>query len=154
MRKKLKLKEIPEIKNPIKKIPLKLKIEEEPRKIENPIYFSGFALTDNLNYILFHVNKQFILDNFIQDDILEFIFSEESVDMQINRNVSLNPIIQNDQVEFTDFGLIKRSVYDLVIKHSPIKNSFFPVLEWFGEAVNSLICCLSDGKMVAVVKTT
>jgi hypothetical protein len=143
------------ITNPSGKRALKLKplIPEKKLFVAGKLYFSGYAITDNLNFILFDVDKQFLLDNFIQDDILGFNFSEESVDMRIDRNVSLHPIIHDSQVVFENFGSVEKRIFNLAVINSP-RGSFMPVMEWFGEKVNSLICCISEtGKPVAVVKT-
>lgn len=117
------------------------------------LHYSGYALTDNLIFVLFGVSEQFVLDKFIQDDILGFNFVEESVDMKIDRNVSYHPIIGDTGVKFETFGVIEKQIFDLILLHSP-RCSFMPVIEWFGETVSSLLCCLSEsGKPVAVIKT-
>jgi len=117
------------------------------------LYFSGYALTDNLNFVLLGVEKQFVLDNFIQDDILGFNFSEESVDMRIDRRALLHPIENDEYVSFGVLGSVEKYIFDLIVLHCP-RGSFIPIVDWFGETVNSLVCCLSEtGKPVAVVKT-
>lgn len=149
---KLQLKPIT---NPVTKKLLKLKPTLQKKYLLTGVklYASSYALTDNMKFVLFDISDQFVLDNFIQDDILGFNFSEESVDMRIDRNVSLHPIIKNDEVTFDNFGIVEKVIYDLVIHRSP-RCTFMPVIEWFGEKVNSLICCISEtGKPVAVVKT-
>jgi len=142
-----------------KKLKLKLKplippLEKIPSKPKKPLFYSGYALTDNLSFVLFGIEKQFLLDNFIQDDILGFNFGEDSVDMRIDRNVSITPTLTDQSVIFGNIGVIEAPIFDL-IKKVAANIWFVPVVEWFGQEVNSLICCLSSdsGKPVAVVKT-
>lgn len=133
---------------------LKLNSLLKPKiNLKKKLYYSGFAMTDNFKFIIFNISKQFILDNFIQDDIVNFIFNEEAVDMRIDRNVSLKPIVKDNHIEFENFGSIDKNIFNMIVSISPLC-SFMPVTEWFGGSVNTLVCCISSiGKPVAVVKT-
>jgi hypothetical protein len=123
----------------------------KPQKTQ--YYDSGYAFTDNATFCLFGIDQKILLDNFIQDGVLGFHFTEEMVDMRIDRQTQINPMpVDNDMVSIGPLGSVKKPVIDLIRKIAPMA-IVHPVTEWFGEPVNALACCLENGKLVAVVKT-
>jgi hypothetical protein len=132
---------------------LKLKSLAQIQKTAGKFYASGYAFTDNISFALFGIEEKVLLDNFIQEGILGFNFTEEMVDMKIDRHTQLIGMpLDADTVSFGNFGTVKKWIADLIFRIAP-KATVYPVTEWFGEPVNALACFLENGKLVAVVKT-
>lgn len=136
---------------------IKQRIENTNKNL-NPLkkqknYYSGFCLTNNNNYAFFGVKQQFLVDKGIQD-VLSFNLREDDLQMIINRE-PVKPSIGGQFVTFENMGMIKRDLYDFVIKEFP-GCLFCKVTNWQNKRSNRLIVVLADqyGKPLAMLKTT
>lgn len=151
-RKKLRIK--PEfIKN--KRIQLKRSLNlSDIFELDKGLYFSGFALTDNYNTVLFFIDDEFLEKNDLTNQINEFNLNENDLQIKYDNQNMLVPKILLSAYDFHEIGQIERSRIDWFFKHYP-DCVFYPVTEWFGKSVNTLVIVLREqfGKVVGVVKT-
>lgn len=117
------------------------------------IHFSGFCATDNENFALFDISKQFLVDN-QYSPVLDFKMSENDLSMIIDRNKQIKVSKGNLKVTFVDYGLVDRKHFDLFISLNP-DCEFYPIIEWFGKSANRLVVGLPEkaGKPIGVLKT-
>lgn len=115
-------------------------------------YYSGFCLTDNLNFALFDISEQNIIDIGIKD-VLPFAMSEDDLQMIINRTEQVRVSRGIISVTIDGYGLVDRNVFNLF--QSTDKSIFHPVTEWFGNPCNRLITIVNDegAKPIGVFKT-
>ena len=122
--------------------------------LENPLYYSGFALTDNYDVILFSINNDFLEKNSLTNQFDEFNLNEDNLAVKYDNQNQLIPINTDEGFMFKDIGIISESQINWFTDHFP-DCTFYPVTEWFGKSVNTLIIVLAEvyGKVVGVVKT-
>ena len=123
--------------------------------LNEPLYYSGFALTNNDDIILFFIDNEFLEKNNLTNQLNEFNLNENDLQIGYNNQQFLTYQNQNKEtVLFPDVGLIAKNKIDWFVKHYP-NCAFYPVTEWFGKSVNTLIIVLREqfGKVVGVVKT-
>lgn len=138
---------------------LKLKPKNTPKKAKRiklkkeNVYYSGFCITNNINYALFDVPDTFLVDNSFEH-VLDFSLNENDLWMLIDREHQIKPSLGTVKVTFKDYGLVDRRHFDLLNKACP-NCQFYPVTEWFGKASNRLLAGLPDkmGKPIGVLKT-
>lgn len=140
----------------MKKLQLTSKTTRKPKRINlrgNVVYFSGFCATDNVNFALFEVPKQFLVDKGF-DDVLDFNLTENDLWMLIDKDREVKPMIGNVSVNFVGCGEVSRTHFDLLFALNP-QCKYYPVVEWFGKASNRLIVGLHNdsGKPVGILKT-
>ena len=141
----------------MKRIKLK-KTKEKTKQINletQTIYHSGFCATDNKNFALFNINKQFLVDKgFIH--VLSFKLTEDDLSMLIDRKkqIKINSFLSAKNKTFENYGMVNR-IYLNMFYDLNIKCQFYPVIEWFGKASNRLIVGLPDreGKPIGILKT-
>jgi len=121
----------------------------------NKLFYSGFCLTDNDQFALFFVDKQFLFDNSMEMSKTKFELTENNLDMIINRKERLSPKCGNEFVSFENYGLVKKDLFNWITSKFP-KCVFSPVTEFFGNNVNTLVAVLQEeyGKPIGVFKTT
>jgi hypothetical protein len=136
---------------------IKLKTKQERLKtyeffIDNTLYYSNFALTDNKSLVLFFIDDNLITDFQMRDDkLVEFDLTENDLDISFDKNTLLKP---NDNFHFEDFGYIRPEVFNW-FKKTYVNCVFHPITRWFGKQVNTLLIVLEQrhGRPVGVVKT-
>ena len=149
-RKRLKVKQ--EKKNRIK---LKLRHTiSDLFDLNQPLYYSGFALTDDYNVVLFFIDNDFLEKNSLTNQFDEFNLNEDNLAVKYDNQNQLTPINTDEGFMFKDIGIISESQINWFTDHFP-DCTFYPVTEWFGKSVNTLIIVLAEvyGKVVGVVKT-
>ena len=158
-RKKLIKNKLKELKNKPKpkKTRIELKHRSDISKLFNsdkPLYYSGFALTDNYDVILFSINDEFLEKNSLTNQFDEFNLNEDNLAVKYDNQKPLTPVEFDEGYMFDEVGSISKSQLQWFIGHYP-DCAFYPVTEWFGKSVNTLIIVLAEvfGKAVGVVKT-
>lgn len=154
MAKRKKLSVAAETKPLIKKrITLKEKLKKSeiftpPFEKDADLYYSGFALTDNKNLVLFFADG---LDKETFKSVDEFFLTENDLDISFDKNMLLEP---NENYYFENIGYVRTDVFDWFRK-TYANCVFHPVTKWFGKQVNTLLIVLEKkhGKPVGVVKT-
>lgn len=138
----------------IKKHRLTIKGPEQTEIIKQ-LYVSEFSVTDNTSMALFGAdNVKKYLDQKKIKNFETFLLTEEILDIKINRNKMLEPIEEGEMVTFESVGQSSKEVVEWFVENFP-NCVFFPITEWFGQKVNTLVCVLGNphGKPVGVVKT-
>jgi hypothetical protein len=122
--------------------------------LDKPLYYSGFALTDNYDVILFSINNDFLEKNSLTNQFDEFNLNEDNLAVKYDNQNQLIPINTDEGFMFENIGIISKNQINWFTKHFP-NCIFYPVTEWFGKSVNTLIIVLAEvyGKAVGVVKT-
>ena len=122
--------------------------------LDKPLYYSGFALTDDCDTVLFFIDDSFIEKNELANNISDFNLTENDLHIRFNNQQFLKPTILSNYYLFDNIGIVKRKKMDWFIANYP-NCVFHPITEWFGKSVNTLIIVLieSFGKVVGVVKT-
>ena len=158
-KKKLIKNRLKELKNkPVsKKTRIELKHTSDISKLfnlENPLYYSGFALTDNYDAIIFYIDNKFIEKNSLTNQLHEFNLNEDGLHIKFDKQKQLTPVESEDGYVFDNIGTITKEQLQWFTEHYP-KCVFHLVTEWFGKSVNTLIIVLTEalGKAVGVVKT-
>ena len=149
-RKRLKVKQ--EKKNRIK---LKLRHTiSDLFDLNQPLYYSGFALTDDYNVVLFFIDNDFLEKNSLTNQLNGFNLNENNLQIKFDKQKILKPEPQENSYVFNEIGEIEKNRLDWFFKHYP-ECAFYPVTEWFGKSVNTLVIVLREqfGKVVGVVKT-
>ena len=119
------------------------------------LYYSGFALTDNSNVILFYVKDDDLEKNSLTKQLKEFNLNEDDLQIQFNKQKPITPKLTNDDsYDFEDIGFADKNLIDWFSQNYP-KCTFYRISNWFGKEVNTLLIILSErnGKPVGVVKT-
>lgn len=150
LRKKLKVKNIKE-----KKIQLKHNPNiSDIFNLDKNLFYSGFALTDNYNTVLFFIDNDFLEKNSLTNQINEFNLNENDLQIKYDNQKMLRPKITSNNYMFYEVGQVDKNKIDWFFKHYP-DCIFYPITEWFGKSVNTLIIILREkfGKVVGVVKT-
>lgn len=123
-------------------------------KLKNAFY-SGFCLTDNKNFALFNIEKQFLVDNDINYSV-NFKLTENDLNMMLDRSIQLKHKIDKEKniVVFSDYGQVDMQYFKL-FKLIYLTCIFVPVIEWNGNQSNRLIAGLPNkqGKPIGVLKT-
>lgn len=134
----------------------RLSIKPETPTNTKKMFVSEFSITDNEYMALFGADnvKKFI----DQKNIINFetfLLTEEFLDIKIDRNKLLEPIDKGNMVAFESVGQSSKELIVWFMENFP-NCVFYPITEWFGQKVNTLICILGNphGKPVGVVKTT
>jgi hypothetical protein len=121
-----------------------------------PLYYSGFALTDDYNIVLFFIDNEFIEKNNLTNNIIKFNLNENDLQIKFDNKTFLKPELleDNDHFIFGDMGFIHRTKMDWINTNYP-DCVFHPITKWFGKSVNTLIIILVEkfGRVVGVVKT-
>jgi len=149
-RKRLKVKQ--EKKNRIK---LKLKHTiSDLFDLNQSLYYSGFALTDDCNVVLFFIDNDFLEKNSLTNQLNAFNLNENDLQIKFDKQKILKPEPHENKYVFDEVGEIEKNKLDWFFKHHP-ECAFYPVTEWFGKSVNTLVIVLKEqfGKVVGVVKT-
>lgn len=130
----------------------KVKLNKKPKKVKD-VYFSGFCATDNKNFALFNVPRDFLVDKGYAN-VLNFKLTEDELWMLIDRNKLIKPSKGLYKVTFKDYGLVERKHFELINSINKFC-SFHPVIEWFGKRCNRLIVALPEktGKPIGILKT-
>jgi len=117
-------------------------------------YYSGCALTVNYKVILFYVDDDFIEKNNLTKQFKHFNLNEDDLNIRFDKDEPLKPNITLEGFQFENIGFVDQKKINWFTKHYP-KCIFYPVTEWFGKSVNTLIIVVREknGKVVAVVKT-
>lgn len=123
-------------------------------ELERSLHYSGFALTDNYNTVLFFIDNEFLEKNNLTNQINEFNLNENDLQIKYDNQKMLRPKILLSAYDFYEVGQVERSRIDWFFKYYP-DCVFFPITEWFGKSVNTLVIVLREqfGKVVGVVKT-
>jgi hypothetical protein len=134
---------------------LKLSIKQETPAETKKMFVSDFSLTDNESLALFgaeNVKKFIDQKNIVNFET--FLLTEEFLDIKIDRNKMLEPIDKGDMIAFESVGQSSKELVLWFMENFP-NCVFYPITEWFGQKVNTLICILGNphGKPVGVVKT-
>jgi hypothetical protein len=138
----------------IKKFRLTTKGPEQS-EISKKMFVSEFSITDNVTMALFGGdNVRKYLEQKKIKDFETFLLTEEILDIKINRNKLLEPTEKGEMIAFESVGQANKELIDWFLVNFP-NCVFFPITEWFGQKVNTLICILGNphGKPVGVVKT-
>jgi hypothetical protein len=138
----------------------RIQLKHNPSDVSNlfdlskTLYYSGFALTDNRNTILFSIDNNFLEKNNLTNELKEFNLNEDDLQIKFDRQQELKPFLSIDDYTFDEIGSIKKETLDWFVQHYP-KCILHKVTEWFGKSVNTLIIVLNNrqGKPVGVVKT-
>jgi hypothetical protein len=149
-RKRLKVKQ--EKKNRIK---LKLRHTiSDLFDLNQPLYYSGFALTDDYDVVLFFIDNDFLEKNNLTNQLNAFNLNENDLQIGFNKQKILKPEPHENNYVFDEMGEIEKNRLDWFFKHHP-ECVFYPITEWFGKSVNTLIIVLAEqfGKVVGVIKT-
>jgi hypothetical protein len=128
----------------------------EQTEINIKMFVSEFSVTDNSSMALFGAdNVQKYLEQKKINSFETFLLTEENLDIKINRNKLLEPIEKGEMVAFESVGQASKEVVEWFLINFP-NCVFFPIIEWFGQKVNTLVCVLGNphGKPVGVVKTS
>jgi len=122
--------------------------------LRKTLYYSGFALTDNDQVILFYVDDDFVEKNNLTKQLKQFNLNEDDLNIRFDKDEPLKPNIISEGFQFENIGFVDQKKINWFTKHYP-KCVFYPVTEWFGKSVNTLIIVVREkyGKAVAVVKT-
>lgn len=124
--------------------------------IENkkPLYYSGFCLTDNLNFAFFYADDKKIIDNFQTKDLNKFKLNEADLDMIVDKTEKLEPEENGEEVIFKDVGFVYHDLFNTMKTLYP-KCVFHKIQSFFGQDVNSMIIVLQEefGKPVGLLKT-
>jgi hypothetical protein len=134
---------------------LKLSIKQENLTDTKKMFISDFSVTDNESLAVFgpeNIKKFIDQKNVINFET--FLLTEEFLDIKIDRNKMLEPIDRGDSVIFESVGQSSKEIINWFMENFP-NCVFYPITEWFGQKVNTLICILGNphGKPVGVVKT-
>lgn len=119
-----------------------------------PLFYSGFCLTDNLNFAFFYADTKNFVDNISIKALNRFKLNEADLDMEIDREIEIIPSKGVKKVSFPDIGQIDRVIFNTMKNMYP--NCVFHQLKtFFGQAVNSMIIVLHEekGKPVGLLKT-
>jgi hypothetical protein len=145
-----------------KKPPFKKRVQLKYKKsdisdlfdLRKTLYYSGFALTDNYNVILFFINNKFLEKNNLTNKSKEFNLNEDDLKIQFNKKKPIRPDELEETYIFDEIGQIKKEKLNWFKTHYP-KCAFYQINKWFDKDVNTLIIILDDknGRPVAVVKT-
>ena len=121
---------------------------------KNPLYYSGFCLTDNLDFAFFYTDSKFFVDNIPVKALNRFKLNEADLDIEIDRSKKLIPKKGAKTVSFTDVGVIDREMFK-VLKAIYPNCTFHHVKTFFGQPVNSIVIVLHEdqGKPVGLLKT-
>lgn len=153
---KKRLNELKKKNSNVKRVPLKRTITDitdifDPEK---QLFYSGFALTDNMNSVLFFIDNEFIEKNSLTKRLEQFNLNEADLQIQFNKNKILRPEITEDNYIFEDIGFVDKKIVNWFVQQHP-KCAFYQVTKWFDKEVNTLLIILNEphGKPVGVVKT-
>jgi len=133
---------------------LKLKIKDQPElfeKIDTTLYYSGFALTDNKNLVLFFIDQNLFTGFNFKQPVEDFDLTENDLEIVFDKNVLMEP---NENFYFDNMGYVRSDIFNWFKSQYP-KCVFHPVTKWFGKQVNTLLIILEQrhGKPVGVAKT-
>ena len=122
--------------------------------LDKPLYYSGFALTDNYDVILFSIDNEFLEKNSLTNQFDEFNLNEDNLAVKFDNQNQLIPIDTDEGYIFEEIGIVSKNQIKWFTDHFP-DCIFYSVTEWFGKSVNTLIIVLAEvyGKAVGVVKT-
>ena len=125
----------------------------QPILKQNPLFYSTFCLTDNLNFAFFYADAKIFVDNIPAKALNKFKFDEVDLDMEIDRLQTIQPSKGVKEVNL-GIGQIDRNIFNLVKTLYP-DCVFHPLKSFFGQTVNSLIIVLHEehGKPVGLLKT-
>jgi len=114
--------------------------------IIKPLFYSGFALTDNSNFIEFYVKKFPKLNQ----EFKEFVFNENTLSFELGGQVKAEE--QKKSVFFDDFILDNKIFYHYFIaKYKEMQ--FYWLNRWMGQKRAGLIAIVKDGKLIGLLKT-
>jgi hypothetical protein len=114
--------------------------------IVQPLYYSGFALTDNKSFIEFHLKKFPKLNQTFK----EFVFTEDSISFEIGAGII--PEEQKKNILFDNFILDNKLLYHYFIaKYKEVQ--FYWFNKWLGKKGTGLIAIVKDGKLIGLLKT-
>lgn len=117
------------------------------------LYYSGFCLTDNMNFALFYIDRKFLIDNKINLRLNEFTLLENDLLIEIDRQQKIIPEKGVRKYRFGDVGLVGEEIVELFYYINK-DATFFKVKSFFGKEVNTLFIVLSGeyGKPIGLVK--
>jgi hypothetical protein len=120
---------------------------------KNPLYYSGFCLTDNLTFAFFYAEEKKLVDNSLIKDLNRFKFNEAELDIILDRTTKIEFSKGIKKVHFPNYGFINREIFNTMQEIYP-ECVFHPVLTFFGQDVNSMLIVLSEeyGKPVGLFK--
>jgi len=126
----------------------------QPILKQNPLFYSTFCLTDNLNFAFFYADAKIFVDNIQVKALNKFKFDEVDLDMEIDRSQEIKPSKGVKQVTFNGVGFVERDIFN-VFKSLYPDSTFHQLKSFFGQTVNSLIIVLHEehGKPVGLLKT-
>jgi hypothetical protein len=128
-----------------------MKLDLKPKinicEIVNPLYYSGFCLTDNKNFCEFYVKKFPKLNQ----DFRSFFFDENNLKFKLGNEVEPEELKKN--VLFNDFSLDNKVFFVyFVSKYKGIK--FFWLERWLEKNRSGLIGIVDlQNKLVGLLKT-
>jgi hypothetical protein len=119
-----------------------------------PLYYSGFALTDDYNVVLFFIDNDFLEKNNLTNQLNTFNLNENDLQIKFDKQKILKPDFLEDSYIFNEIGKIEKNKLNWFFEYYP-ECAFYPITEWFGKSVNTLVIVLKEqfGKVVGVVKT-
>lgn len=122
------------------------KIELTIFTLNIPLHFSGFCLTDNINFSEFHLNRVPKLNY----QFKEFKFTEENLIYELEKNEVI-PIVNKKNVLFGDFVLDKLIYYSYFIrKYKEVK--FYLIKTFLGNCFNDgAVGILKEDKLVGML---
>jgi|PlaIllAssembly_1097288.scaffolds.fasta_scaffold01265_6 hypothetical protein len=118
------------------------------------LYYSGFCLTDNMNFAFFYADTKFFVDNMPTKTLNRFKLNEADLDIEVDRSKTLIPSKGVKKVSFTDIGQVDRTIFNTMKNIYP-NCVFHQVKTLFGQTVNSIVIVLHEdkGKPVGLLKT-
>lgn len=117
------------------------------------LYYSGFCLTDNLNFAFFYADTKIFVDNIPNKGLNRFKLSEGELNIEFDREKEVKPSKGLKEVSFIDIGYVDRAIFNTMKSIHP-ESVFHRVQTFFGQTVNSLIIVLHEekGKPVGLLK--
>lgn len=114
--------------------------------VVQPLFYSGFALTDNRNFIEFYIKKFPKLNQ----EFKEFHFDESTLDFELGGSVE--PEEEKKYVSFGDFVLDNKIFYHYFkVKYKELQ--FYQFNKWLGKKRTGLIALVNGGKLIGLLKT-
>lgn len=114
--------------------------------VVQPLFYSGFALTDNKNFIEFYIKKFPKLNQTFK----EFQFDESTLNFELGGSVEAYE--EKKYVVFDNFILDNKLFYHY-FKAKYKEMQFYWFNKWLGKKRTGLIAIVKDGKLIGLLKT-
>ena len=120
---------------------------------QKKLYYSGFCLTDNMDFALFYIDRKFIIDNNIKIRLNEFTLSENDLEIEIDRENKIVPEKGVRKFKFENVGLVSEEIIQMFYKLDK-EATFYKIKRFFGKETNTLFIVLSGefGKPIGLIK--